>query len=250
MTPESAVNLIWKCPPQTPTLKDREIHIWRANLELPLSNLERLTTFLSADEIIRANRFRFPQHQRRFIASRGILRQLLGNYLGINASKLVFAYEARGKPFLALPQNQSLQFNISHSHEYALLAFTREHQIGVDIEYQRPIPDALKIANRFFSATESQLLKQAPESEQANLFFQLWTAKEAYLKALGMGLSGSLSSVEIALDSSKQPYIHFSASDCNSDWLLHPCIPAPNYVGATAVNIETAPAQILFFNWQ
>ena len=250
MTKENTRNSVWKSPLQAPILKDNEIHVWRANLELSLPKIERLTALLTSDEIAKANRFRFPQHKRRFIVARGILRQLLGDYLTVAPHSINFAYEPRGKPMLTKVKNTALQFNISHSQEYALLGFTRKHLIGVDLEYQRSMPDSLKIAKRFFSAREFEMLKDAAEDERAKLFFQLWTAKEAYLKALGTGLSSSLASIEIAFDLHQYPYIQSLEEEKNINWSLYPCTPAKSYIGAIAVNTSLSSPQTFFWHWQ
>ena len=247
MTQKNPRNSAWKVPQRSPILEDNQIHVWCANLELSLPQIARLTDLLSSDEIARADRFRFPQHRRRFIVARGILRRLLGDYLSIAPHRLNFAYEARGKPLLT-DENTTIEFNISHSQEYALFGFTRQHLIGVDLEYQRAMPDCLKIAQRFFLPQEFAMLKDAAENERTKLFFQLWTAKEAYLKALGTGLSGSLDSVEIAFDS-HAPYIR-CLKPRESDWSLYPCVPAQSYLGAIATNICLPSSQIFFWRWQ
>lgn len=237
----------WQNPQCFPHIKDRQVHIWRANLALSTAEIEQLTTLLSTDEIARANKFHFAQHKRRFIAARGILRQLLGNYLAISPDSIVFAYGDRGKPGLAT--EQPLQFNISHSQEYALFGFTQNHLIGVDIEYQRVMPDALKIAQRFFSPREFNMIAETTAENQPRLFFQLWTAKEAYLKAVGTGLTGSLTNAEIAFDQTKSPYLAQPQSDSGATWSLHTCLPETNYLGAIAISNNIAPQQIDYWHW-
>jgi 4'-phosphopantetheinyl transferase len=228
-------------------LRDNQVHIWRANLGLSTPEIEELTSLLSTDEIARANKFRFVRHRCRFIAARGILRQLLGNYLAANPRSLVFSYSDRGKPRLA--QNLSLQFNISHSQEYALFGFTLNHLIGVDIEYQRAMPDALKIAQRFFSPREYTMLEAVAIEQQSKLFFQLWTAKEAYLKATGTGLAASLSSIEIALDQSKSLYLSTLKEDTIINWSLYSCAPATDYSAAIAINGQIPAQHINYWHW-
>ena len=245
MTEVNAYDSAWKIPRRSPILANNEIHVWRANLELSSPHIEQLTALLSADEIFRANRFRFPQHRRKFIVARGILRQLLGNYLAIAPARVDLIYETRGKPLLAA-NDSALQFNISHSQEYALFGFTRQHSIGVDLEYQRSMPDCLKIARRFFSANEFNLLQNAAQHERTKLFFQLWTAKEAYLKAIGTGLSGSLASVEIAFDLHQKPYIKLEPQNNNLAWSLYLCTPAQSYLGAICVNTNLAELTSFF----
>jgi len=240
---------IWQHPQGFPPLKNSQVHLWRANLALSTSKIEELSASLSADEMVRASRFHFVQHQHRFIATRGILRQLLGNYLKVSPLSLIFAYSDRGKPRLAA--DSALQFNISHSEEYALFGFTLNHLIGVDLEYQKPMTEAVKIAQRFFSPREFKILEATPQKEQARLFFRFWTAKEAYLKAIGTGLSGSLAEVEVIMDESQSRYLLTlpEAHPGNTSWSLYPCSPEINYLGAIAINDHIPPQQISYWHW-
>lgn len=244
----------WQIPVFFPCLDRYQVHIWCANLNLPPADVARLTDLLSVDEIARANKFRFPRHKRRFIVARGILRQLLGNYLDINPKNIEFNYGDCGKPEIAgLNKVNPLQFNISHSQECALFGFSLDSLIGVDLEYLREMPDAVKIAQRFFSARESDLIDNLDQEQQSQTFFQLWTAKEAYLKAIGKGLSGSLASVEISFDSVSNQTL-LSAIDGNTaavkNWSIYSCLPESNYIGAIAVNLQIAQQQINFWHWQ
>jgi 4'-phosphopantetheinyl transferase len=122
-------NTIWQEPPSQPILASNRVHVWRASLNLPIDKIEQLATSLSTDELARANKFHFLEHKNRFIAARGTLRLLLGNYLQMSPNKLEFEYSDRGKSRLAASMsNSSLQFNVSHSQEYALYVFTN-HQL-------------------------------------------------------------------------------------------------------------------------
>lgn len=243
--------LIWQHPQHFPELKKSQVHIWRANLDWATLKIETLVKTLSTDELDRANRFRFVQHKSRFIAARGILRQLLGNYLAVNPSSLRFDYTERGKPLLEpTSKDISLEFNLSHSHEYAIFGFTINRLIGVDIEYQKTMPEALKIARRFFSNRESIMLAELPQEKQAQLFFQLWTAKEAYLKAIGTGLAGTLSKVEIEVNQDRSLYFSDLGEDTTFNWCLHSYFPATNYLGAIAFNTHIPVEQINFWCWE
>ena len=242
----------WQTPTQIPILKDERVHLWRAHLDLSVAEIEYLSATLSAEEIARANKFKFPRDRRRFIAARGILRQLLGSYLQLNPKRVEFGYGDRGKPFLLDSLgNSSVQFNVSHSHEYALLGFSFNQPIGVDIEYLRPMPDALQIAQRFFSQREFDLLNNVAPDRQKQLFFLLWTAKEAYLKALGVGLSGMLDNVEVTFNTIQIPCRPSIERDRTllSNWSLYSCIPVTDYLAAIAVEMCFTPLQIDFWHW-
>lgn len=239
----------WQYPIDLPTLDKDRVHVWRARLDLTDPEIARLATLLSPDEVARANRFRFARHRRRFIVARGILRKLLGNYLNIEPRDLQFEYGDRGKPLLKVNQIELLQFNLSHSHEYALYGFTYHHLIGVDLEYLREMPDLLKIARRFFSNREYELLAKASEEVKLKLFFQLWTAKEAYLKAVGTGIA-DLADVELAIDEVLSPCLLAIRGDklAAAKWSLCSCVPATGYIASVAIN-KTLSASIEFWHW-
>ena len=252
VTDNNNLDPVWHQPLQLPSLNSDQVHLWRAGLERTEGEIEALSTLLSADEFERANRFRFAQHRRRFIVARGILRHLLGGYLKTNPQSLIFAYGAQGKPLLAQTQQDSiLQFNLSHSQEHVLLGFTLNHPLGVDLEYQRPMPDALKIARRFFSFGESKMLEETKIEQQAQLFFQLWTAKEACLKAVGTGLADSLASVEFTFDHSNSLSLQTVRADLGmtADWSLFSFVPFSNYSAAIAINAPILKQNINYWHW-
>ena len=244
---------VWQSLSSQPVLNKDEVHIWRANLDVSPTQVDSMIELLSADEIHRADRFRFPKHRRRFIVTRSILRKLLGNYLNINPTEVKFDYSDRGKPKLSnLCIGHTLQFNISHSHEYALLGFTTHNLIGVDLEYLREMPDAVKIARRFFSAREYDLIKNLVPEQQSQAFLQLWTTKEAYLKAIGTGLSGSLTDVELDFRQDDNTVFLMALdrerSSVNS-WSIHSCIPTSDYVGTVAIKTQINKQKINFLTW-
>ena len=207
-----------------------EIHVWSARLDSDGQLLERLTATLSADEMARANRFFFARDRRAFIVARGILRQLLANYLHRAPTDLQFAYHPRGKPFLFPPsQGTPLQFNVAHSHGLALLAFSLGSCLGVDVEYVRSDFASEEIAERYFAPREVAELRSLPLAQRLEGFYCGWTRKEAYIKALGDGLQIPLASFRVSLTPS-QPAVLESAD--SGRWSLHSLSPAPNFAGA------------------
>ncbi len=217
----------WLPIPLDLTLSTDEVHIFLAHLDVSASQLQQFTQSLFSDEQERANRFYFEQHRHRYIAGRGILRTILGRYLGIEPEKVQFAYSSRGKPMLAgLSQ---ITFNLSHSENLALYAVTRDRLLGVDIEYMRPMSDLDGLAKRFFLPTESAVLRSLPPKQQAETFFRYWTCKEAYLKATGDGLS-QLEQIEVSLTPGEPARLQTSA-----DWSLTEIVPADNYAAAVVV---------------
>ena len=169
------------------------VQVWR----IPLDSVdcERLIHHLSPDELERAGGFHFPQDRDRFIARRGVLREVLGRYVGQTPGDLHLEYTSFGKPYLP---GTPLHFSASHSSGLALYAIS-SRQVGVDLEYLRPDFPFRDIARRFFREDEIAYLDSLPASDQHRAFFMLWTRKEAYLKALGLGLSESLNTPNIPL---------------------------------------------------
>ncbi len=171
-----------------PGLAENEIHLWRAPLDIDQDKLRRLERLLQPDEGERAARFRFPEHRARFIAARGILRSILGVHLGCAPQDLRFAYGEHGKPNLAEPAGTRIEFNLSHSASLAVYAVTAGRRVGVDVERIKPDGSWLRIAEQYFTAAEAAALAALPEEAMRDRFFEMWAAKEARLKALGVGL--------------------------------------------------------------
>lgn len=163
-------------------LQPDRIDIWQFPLEGLPENVKHL---LNQDEQQRANRFHFPRHQRRFTAARIMMRLILGRYLNEKPESLHFSYNHYGKPEL---HSQSIQFNISHSKELALLAVGQTYPMGIDLEFfsSRPYEG---IAKDLFSEKEFHALTQLPPLIKTLAFFHVWSQKEAFIKACGMGLS-------------------------------------------------------------
>ena len=174
--------------------------MWRMELEQPDDFLEKFRAILDPDELERAARFYFEKHRRRFIAGRGFLRDVLSRYLETRPAALKFSYGPYGKPALAGEhERSSVRFNMSHSHNLALLAITEGNQLGVDVERIRADFASEDIARRFFSRVEVDCFNALPGEEQAAAFFRCWTRKEAFIKATGKGLSQSLDSFDVTL---------------------------------------------------
>ena len=183
-------------------LRDREIHVWNANLEAAPSRGQ--WKVLSEEERHRAARFLFDRDRNRYVLAHSTLRVLLGHYLGAPPGKLMFAYGPNSKPELATPfDHQMLRFNISHSHGQLLIAFARRFAVGVDIEKIRPDIGIEAIAMRFFSSAEVKQLNALDNSTRCRGFFDAWTRKEAYLKARSEGVGYGLERFTVSLDPGK-----------------------------------------------
>lgn len=207
-----------------------EIHVWRAHLNFEESVLQQIRTVLSAEEQERAERFVFPHDRSRFAVTRGILRKLLAGYLNRSPEQVEFAYGHRGKPMLTRESTPNrVEFNVSHSHDLALLAFSRGRALGVDIQLIRPEFATLEIAKHYFSPLEIEELKRLPESDWVQAFFTCWTRKEAYLKARGDGFGIPPESVRVSFLPGE---LEVLTSSDSARWKLLSLQPGPNYVGA------------------
>jgi 4'-phosphopantetheinyl transferase len=174
--------------PSMPCLDPELIHVWR--LSISSASIDELLPILSDDERARASRFAFQKDHNQFVAVRGWLRQLLGAYLQQPPSQLRFAYGVAGKPQLDCGGGGvDLRFNVSHSHNTALLAFTVGREVGVDVEFIDNQVDVLELARTCFSPAERRALQACVSEKRLACFFRFWTAKESYIKALGGGLS-------------------------------------------------------------
>ena len=191
----------WLTAPEDLSLNSDEVHLWRASLNMTDAHVKALQNLLSDDELKRADRMHFIKNRDHFIICRGLLRTLLGGYLKREPFELSFYYGRYGKPELDYKSDgKALRFNVSYSHEVALLAFTYGQRMGVDIEYVRPDLLVEDMAEHSFSPREIAILKTYPEYMRQSVFFKCWTLKEAYLKALGTGLARDLKQCEVLTD--------------------------------------------------
>ena len=171
-----------------------------------------------------------------YIAGRGTLRSLLGRYFQADPASVPLVYQARGKPELGPTwHDRTLQFNVSHSAGLGLYAFTRGQPIGVDVEAVRPMPNAEALLERFFSAEEFAQWRALPPERQTAVFFQGWTRKEAWLKAVGSGLSFPLDQFCVTMEGPAR--VHSIRGDTTEAalWALESCEPCRTYVAAVAV---------------
>lgn len=207
---------------------EREIHVWR----IPLAaSAEPDAATLAAEEAERAARLVFPADRARFLAAHGGLRGILAGCLDRRAEDLRFAFGHNGKPYLP---GAPLYFNLSHSHDWALVAVTRVAEVGADIERIRPVEP--RLAQRFFAPAEAAALARTPEAERAAAFFRCWTRKEAFLKALGEGLARPLNDFEVEFAAEAPPGLRRVAGDAEEAgrWQFAHLDPAPGYVAAVA----------------
>jgi 4'-phosphopantetheinyl transferase len=169
-------------------------------LDVPPSTRNALHALLDADEQARAARFHAAQHRDRFAVAHGRLRELLAAQLQVAPQELQFAKGTHGKPQLAaFTESRQLHFNLSHSSKWGLVAMAWDRAVGADIEIWRPMHNAARLVRRFFSGVEGQAYEALQQTDRQAAFFRGWTRKEAYIKAVGRGLSLPLSSFDVSL---------------------------------------------------
>jgi len=226
---------VWQTPPRDLELLSRDVHVWRASLEQPSEVVKQLIEMVSDDERTRETRFRFGQDQRYSVVRRGILRTILGRYLGIDPSEIRFCYSPYGKPFLEQEiSGGTLRFNLAYAHQLALFVFARGRDIGIDVEYVRSVPEADQIVEHFFSFQEKVLFHSLPSHVRQEAFLTWWTRKEAYIKAIGVGLSLPLDQFEVLSVSAQSPIL----LDYNGTWSLFDFVPEEDYVAAISIERE------------
>jgi 4'-phosphopantetheinyl transferase len=215
-----------------------ELHVWSASLERSPVLVAQLRVLLTGDERERASRFRFERDRSRYIVGRGLLRILLGRYLGVAPADVRFEYGAFEKPRLA---GGELWFNLSHSGTIALFAFSARGEVGIDVELDDADFAGERIAERFFSPAEVRALRSLPAPQQARAFLHCWTRKEAFIKARGDGLSLALDSFDVTLEPGSPAVLLRTAwsDDEPGHWqLLDLSDPGSGYVAAVAIRSE------------
>lgn len=219
-------------------LRPGTVDVWRASLDAQSPEAVRhAQALVSPDEDERARRFYFERDRRRFVVGRGILRTLLGAYLGRAPRELEFRYGANGKPALAnRGMDAPLFFNVSHSEGLAAYAVTQTGEVGIDVERVREIPEWEQIASTYFLPRELARLAACPAAERSREFFRAWARQEARLKAQGVGLGGPASA---AAGAARRPDQRRNGEPpAAATFQVHAFEPAPGYVGALAVTGE------------
>lgn len=196
-------------------------------LDVDDDELARCRALLSGGELARADRFRFEKHARRFAVARAFLRRTLGEVTGRRPESIEITTTEHGKPLV-----DGIEFNLSHSSDLAVMAVA-ESRVGIDVERVREKP-ALQIAERFFAPDEIAELHRAPAGDQLHAFFRCWTAKEAYLKARGEGITLPLDWFAVSLDRDAPSLLRANGDD-PSRWSLRRVDVGEGYICTLAV---------------
>ena len=198
------------------------VHLW----EVDLDSFDA-PAILSEEERARAARFRFERDRKRFVAGRTALRIVLANAVNKSPDALVFQYGPAGKPTLP-----GVSFNLTHSGARALIAVTGSAAVGIDLEEMRPIEDMMDTARAAFAPGEFNRWRSSAPANQLDLFYRIWTRKEAYLKAIGEGIAQRLHQFEVAFEPGERPRILHGAE---GTWTIADVSKTPDYIAALAM---------------
>jgi 4'-phosphopantetheinyl transferase len=215
---------------QLPDLREETIHIWGVHVPDMLDRLDALHSTLCTEEREKAARFFRESDRQSSIAARGALRVLLCGYTGLPAGEIEFNYSGNGKPHV---NDSDVEFNVSHSGEWVVLAFGRNRNIGVDVEKIKREMDVRAIASRYFAQEEIALIDNA--EDQHAMFFQLWARKEAYVKARGSGLFQELNRLSVPIGGGGLPEVGKM-----DGWIFHRLEAGSNYAAAVVTDKASA----------
>jgi 4'-phosphopantetheinyl transferase len=236
------------------TLTRDEVHTWVASLRQPPEVGAALGAALAPDETARAARYIRAADGARFRLARGLLRHLVGAYLGRPAGEVVFAYGPHGKPALAPEHGADLRFSVAHAGDVALYALTRGREVGVDVEQIRPLDGLDAVVDWLFSERERAWLHTLGRPARLRAFFDCWTRKEAYIKARGQGFTIALRELEAlplgTLSDPPEEAPEASWARLDGRWWACPLYPAPGYAGTVVVAAPVgAPAPPALRRW-
>lgn len=240
----------WDMAPHQVLLARDEIHVYRVFLDQPEKDIHWLKGILAPRERARTQRFHFRQDRQRYVVGRASLRMLLARYLNVAPQRLEFHYGRHGKPELTTcGQASTVSFNVTHSGGIALFAITRTAAIGVDVERIRPLLEADGMADRYFAHAEKEALRSLSGPARELAFFLCWTRKEAYMKAIGLGMSIPLDSFAVSVaptDPARLLHIHGSVEDA-ARWSLYTLSPNAGFVSTVAA--EGPPMGLQCWSW-
>jgi 4'-phosphopantetheinyl transferase len=224
--------------------------VWRASLDTDSRLVARFADTLAPDEAARADRLATPTLRDRFVVGRGLQRDILGRYLRVAPGAIRLGTGPQGKPGIENGEAAGLRFNASNAAGLAVIVVAWGRDVGVDVEELRPVPDADALVERFFALGERLAFQALPAGERSAAFLRCWTRKEAYVKAIGAGLSMPLRRFEVTVGPAGPPRILHADDDPDAPtrWSLCDLEPAPGYVGTVAV--EGGAFRLRLFPWE
>lgn len=240
----------WRQPPASLDLDRDDVHVWRIPLAAPPRVVADLASLLSPEENARAGQILCEEVGRRFVVSHGATRRILSRYLGERPAEIRFVTGRRGKPHLVTSAGApAICFSLSHSGEVGLCAVTEGRDIGVDIEHIRPLSAWRRIAARYFSARENQILCSMADDQASEAFFQGWTRKEAHAKASGEGVSQRWTQLTVSLQPGAGSEVVRAAPEARAEGPFTLCSLAPGSGYVAAVAAQGVGWRLLCWQW-
>lgn len=226
------------------------LHVWRILLRQSEDVVHTLQEYLSMDEARRADRYRRERDRTRYVVAHGSLRELLADYTSQTPRNISFGHTATGKPFLIDDQGERrLRFNLSHAGEWAIVALAASMEVGIDIEQIDSDVSVEAVAERFFSLSEFEALREVPSEQRTGAFFTAWTRKEAYVKARGEGIADRLRHFSVSIAPEQIPILLTDSIDAHAalHWKIYDLDIAPGY--AAAIAAEGATHRLRTMRW-
>lgn len=221
-------------------LREGDLHVWRIDVRRPRAEAAAV---LSADEAARAARFRFERDRESFVSTRSAVRGLIASYLGVGPREVRFSYAAKGKPHVP-----GLAFNASHAGDVALVAIALSDRVGVDVERVTATGDLGALARGFFSESENRALAMLSGEAFVAGFYSCWTRREAFLKALGEGLSYEVDRAEVSVHPEAARLVSIDGDEgAAARWTTADVDAGPGY--AACVAIDTPAANVIVRDW-
>ena len=228
----------WNSPAHLPALGPDEIHVWKASVVELTPREAAFSALLDQAERERGARFLHLGDRFRHVVSHGLLRTLAGHYLGRAPEALAFAEGTHGKPHLSGLDQGRLAFNLSHSGDAVLIAMARRGNVGVDVECWNERLDERavdRITESVFSPRECAALRRMPPDRRRAAFYAVWSRKEAFIKATGLGLSQVLAHFDVSAEPGEARLLADSAGGADR-WMLHDLDVGPGYSAALAID--------------
>jgi 4'-phosphopantetheinyl transferase len=228
-----------------PILSPGEIHVWQVSMNISALEVEECKDLLSDTELEKMHFFNTKQSKDSFVVSQGVLRILLSSYLGISPKLATFGRRGKGKPFSL--DDPGLHFNLSNSGKLAVIAFSRDSELGIDIEQIRTLPDLDEMIETNFTSNEIRFINARPE-ERLQRFFRFWTVKESYLKAIGEGMRLEPKNIEFSIDNEYIRLLSVKGVFEQEDWNFKEFTISTDYVGTITYGKENIRIKQMMFN--
>jgi len=228
-----------------PLLSPGELHLWIVSTAITSDQYDSYKTSLSEDELAQIQYFQFERARESFVVSQSVLRRLLSGYIGIDPPYLMLGKKSKGKPYSI--NEPGLFFNMSHSGEIAVIAFSRDSEVGIDIEKIRTLPDLDEMIAKNFTANETKFINSRPD-EKINRFFRFWTVKESYLKAIGEGMRLTPDSVEFSFEHDHFQQLSVKGIFEMEDWNFKEFTLGENYTGTVTYGLASVIIKQMEFN--